>query len=690
MKAYPAKNIRNVCLLGHGGDGKTSLAESLLFMTKATDRLGKISDGNTISDFDSEEIRRKISISTSLLPIEFRDHKINILDAPGYLDFGGERQQALRVAGCAVIVCSAKNGVGVGTELAWKRTEARKIPKMLYISKIDEENADYYKAFEGLREKFGVSVCPIVIPAIVGGETVGIVDVVTMTAYELKNGAAVEMPIPDEMQDQVATVRGQIAESVAETSEEYMEKYFAGEEFTSEEYIHGINLGLMDGSLTPVFCGSALTGIGSLALLRGLIDYAPSPLDMPPEIGVDANGEMVEIERDENAPARILIFKTVSDQYGKFSFFKVLSGKVRADMALTNARTGQAEKLGHLYFVRGKQRVETQEIGFGDIGAVSKLAAGKTGDTLCAAGAVVTLPGLDLPKPTYSLAILPKVKGGEEKIASGLARLAEEDLTFTAATNNETHQYVICGCGDMHIDVLCSRLKARFGAEVTLEPPRVPYREKIRKKVRVQGKHKKQSGGHGQYGDVWMEFEPGDQEDLVFEEKVVGGAVPKNFFPAVEKGLRDCISKGVVAGFPVVYLKATLVDGSYHDVDSSEMAFKVAAGLAYKAGLPQANPVLLEPIGHLEVTVPDSYMGDVMGDLNKRRGRVLGMSPAERGMQTIEAEVPMAEMHSYTIDLRSMTQGRGSFVFEFVRYEEAPMNVQQKIVEERAHLLQED
>ena len=690
MKTYPAEKIRNICLLGHGGDGKTSLTESLLFMTKATDRLGKVADGNTISDYDPEEIKRKISVSASLVPIEFNDHKINVLDAPGYLDFGGERQQALRVAGCAVIVCSAKNGVGVGTELAWKRTAARKIPKMIYISKIDEENADYYKAFDGLREKFGVSVCPIVIPAIVGGKTVGIVDVVKLKAYELKDGVAVEMPIPAEMQAKVDEVREQIKESVAETSEEYMNKFFDGEEFTTDEYVHGINIGLMQGSLTPVFCGSAMTGIGSLALLRGLIDYAPSPFDMPAEIGEDANGELVDIERTEKAPTRILIFKTVSDQYGKVSYFKVMSGKVTDDMTLINARTGEAEKVGHLYFVRGKNRVEAKMVGFGDIGAISKFGDAKTGDTFCAADAVVALGGFDLPKPTYAQAVLSKVKGGEEKIAAGLARLAEEDLTFTAVNNNETHQYIVTGCGDMHIDILCSRLKARFGAEVELEAPRVPYREKIRRKVRVQGKHKKQSGGHGQYGDVWMEFEPGDQEDLVFEEKVVGGAVPKNFFPAVEKGLRECISKGVVAGFPVVYLKATLVDGSYHDVDSSEMAFKMAASLAYKAGLPQANPVLLEPIGTLAVTVPDSYMGDVIGDLNKRRGRVLGMTPAEAGHTTIDAEVPMAEMHTYTIDLRSMTQGRGMFVFEFARYEEAPMNVQEKVVAERAHLLADE
>ncbi len=690
MNAYPASNIRNVCLLGHGGDGKTSLAESLLFMTKSTDRLGKISDGNTVSDFDAEEIKRKISISASIVPLEFQNHKFNFIDTPGYFDFAGEVYQALCVADTAVIVCTAKSGVEVGTEIAWKNVNKRKMPRAFYISKIDEENADYHKAYESLREKFGVSVCPMVIPAIVDNKIIGIVDLIPLKAYELKNGAAVEMPIPESMKADVDEIRSHIAESVAETSEEYMEKFFAGEEFTVEEYQIGIKRGVMDGTIAPVFCGSAATGIGTLALLRGLIGYAPSPLDAPAVVGEDSKGEQVEISVNENGPSAAFVFKTVSDQYGKLSFFKVVSGKVSSDMTLTNARSGQAEKMGHLYTVIGKKHIDVKEVTAGDIGAVSKLAVTRTGDTLCAAGSIVKLPPIEFPAPTYSLAVAPKVKGGEEKIASGLIRMNEEDLTFKTNNNAETHQFVVTGYGDIHIDVLCSKLKSRFGADVELQEPRVPYREKIRKPVKVQGRHKKQSGGHGQFGDVWIEFQPGDVEELVFEEKIVGGAVPKNFFPAVEKGLRESITKGVLAGFPVVYLKATLVDGSYHDVDSSEMAFKVAAGLAYKAGLPQANPVLLEPIGSLRVYIPDSYTGDIMGDLNKRRGRVLGMNPAESGTTVVEAEVPMAEMNSYTIDLRSMTQGRGSFEFEFVRYEDAPANVQQKIIDERKAYLEED
>ena len=690
MKAYPVEKIRNICLLGHGGDGKTSLVESLLYMTKNIDRLGKVSEGNTVSDFDAEEIKRKFSVSTSVVPVEFYDHKFNFLDTPGYFDFVGEVHQAMRVADAAIIVCTAKTGVQVGTEIAWKKVNEKKMPRMFYIGKIDEENARYYTVYEQLREKFGVSVCPMVIPAIIDEKIVGIIDLIPMKAYELKDGAAVEMPIPPECMEKALMVRSQIAESVAETCEEYMEKYFAGEEFTIDEYMDGVKRGVMEGTLAPVFTGSAYTGIGSLALLRGLVGYSPCPIDAPKDMAVTDDGELVEITVGDHDGALAVIFKTVSDQYGKFSFFKVLSGNIKSDMSLFNPRTNENEKIGHIYQVIGKKRVDATEITTGDIGAVAKLAEARTGDTLCTPDKKVHLHGINFPTPTYSLAVNPKAKGGEEKIASGLARLAEEDVTFKTVNNSETRQFVVTGYGDMHIDILCSKLKSRFNVDVDLVEPRVPYREKIRKSVKVQGRHKKQSGGHGQFGDVWIEFQPGDVEELVFEEKIVGGAVPKNFFPAVEKGLRDSIKKGVLAGFPVVYLKATLVDGSYHDVDSSEMAFKVAANLAYKAGLPQADPVILEPIGSLKVYVPDDYMGDVIGDLNKRRGRILGMNPQGDGQSIVEAEVPMAEMNTYTIDLRSMTQGRGSFEFAFERYEDAPMNVQQKIIEERKAYLEED
>jgi elongation factor G len=683
-------NIRNISLLGHGSDGKTSLAESILFLTKGTDRLGRVADGNTVSDYDPEEIRRQISIGSTPLPVEFAGAKLNVIDTPGFFDFVGEVLQALRVSESGLVVVNGKGGIGVGTEKAVKLLAERKLPRLFYVSKLDEENSDFYKVFDALRAQFGISVCPVVIPIVEGGRTTGIIDIVTRKAYRAAGGKTEEIPVPAAMNDRLEEMYALLAENVAETSEELMEKFFGGEAFTPEELKAGIRVGVAALSLSPVFCGSALQGLGTEVLLRGLVDYAPSPLDRSAEKGVTADGQTVEVAVDPEGPVRLFVFKTLSDQYGKFSFFKVISGKIKADTQVINARTGASEKVGRLQLVKGKTKTENAEISCGDLGAVAKLVDTKTGDTLCAPGYVVALEGIRFPNACYSMAVFPKIKGGEEKIASGLTRMNEEDQTFQVVQNAETKQMVVSGLGDIHIDVLCSRLKNRFGVEVELSPPRVPYREKIRKKVRVEGKHKKQSGGHGQYGHVWIEFEPGDTEDLVFEEKIFGGSVPKNFHPAVEKGLRDRINHGVLAGYPVVFLKATLVDGSYHDVDSSEMAFKTAAGLAYKNGLPQANPVLLEPVGLLRVFIPDQYMGDVIGDLNKRRGRVMGMNPGEDGEQVVEAEVPIAEMSSYAIDLRSMTQGRGSFTLEFQRYEETPMNVQQKVIEETKQFLEEE
>lgn len=684
--SYATKNIRNICLLGHGGTGKSSLAESMLFMTNMTDRLGKVVDGNTVSDYDSEEIRRKISISAATMYSEYRDCKINILDTPGYFDFTGEVYEALRVSDGGIVICSAKDGLSVGTEKAWKYLEARALPRIIYVSKVDEENGDYEAVYTAMREKYGTSVCPMIAPIKdMSGKVTGIVDLVLRKAYVLENGKRKEIDIPSDMD--LEAFYTAVNESVAETSEELMEKYFSGEEFTLEEKVQGLSTGIKELTLFPVFCGAAIEGLGTLALLDAIVNLFPSPAERAAET-VRAGEDEKVLPADENGPACAVIYKTLSDQYGKFSFFKVLSGKITSDITLINPRTGSTEKMGHIYMMQGKKSIEVKEIGCGDIGAVAKLVSTKTGDTLCDPKLAVTAEGIPFPEPCYSMAISPKIKGQEDKIAAGLARLGEEDLTFTIVNNAETHQMVISGAGDIHLDVLCSKLKNKFGVEVELSPARVPYREKIRKKVKVQGRHKKQSGGHGQFGDVWVEFEPGDTEELIFEEKIFGGSVPKNFHPAVEKGLRDSISRGVLAGYPVVFLKATLVDGSYHDVDSSEMAFKMAASLAYKAGLPQANPVLLEPIGALKVNIPDSYMGDVIGDLNKRRGRIMGMNPASDGQQIVEAEVPMAEMSSYAIDLRSMTQGRGSFTFVFERYEETPAQNQAKIIEE-AKLLAE-
>ncbi len=679
--SYTARDIRNVCLIGHGGDGKTALAESMLYYTKGTDRLGKSAEGTTVSDFDPEEIKRKYSISTSIIPIEYGKSKINLFDNPGYFDFAGEVMQSIRVVDSGVIVVSAKNGIGVGTEKSWKYLYERKLPRFVYISKLDEEHADFFKTFEALREKFGKTLAPIVIPITEGDKTVGIVDIIHKNAFLSGKGKTQHTDIPEGLQDKVEEYYEFLCEAVAETSEENMEKYFAGEPFTLGEIITGINRGVKDLSLVPVFCGSAMTGLGTEALIHGLVDFAPDPTEGYPQEAVNENGEEVTINCAPEETPVMYIFKTVSDQYGKQSFFKVISGNVTPDLTLENSRSGDMEKLGHIYTVKGKKTTEVKVLNCGDIGVVSKLASVKTGDTLCVPARPLTLKPAEYPEPCHSRAIYAKVKGQEEKIASGLTRLAEEDLSFKLVNNAETKEMVLTGAGDIHLDVLCSKLKSKFGVESELREPKVAYRETIRKSATVRGRHKKQSGGHGQFGDVVIEFSPGETQELTFEEKVVGGAVPKNFFPAVEKGLRESCEKGVLAGYPMVFVKATLLDGSYHPVDSSEMAFKMAASLAYKEGIPQAGPVILEPIGSLKVTIPDSMMGDIMGDLNKRRGRIMGMTPDDDGNQVVEAEVPMSEMMSYAIDLRSMTQGSGSFTFAFVRYEEAPATTQQAIIE---------
>lgn len=679
--SYSVQNIRNICLLGHGGNGKTSLVESMLYLTGGSVRLGNPADGNTVSDYDPEEIRRKISISTAIAPVEYNGCKINVLDTPGYFDFAGEVTEALRVSDAAVIVCSAKAGMSVGAEKAWQLCEERKLPRFLYISKTDEDNSDYNAAFETLRQRFGKNIAPLVAPIWDSSKRViGIIDVLHKRAYEMKDGKRSEIPVPEDKLPVLDELYDALKESVAETSEAFMDKYFNGEDFTYAEMVQGLRQGVRELSLFPVVCGSAVQGLGTLMLMDSIIDLAPNPTEGVNEMVENSKGEPEEYILAPGALPCAFVFKTISDQYGKYSFLKVLSGTIAPDMPLVNARTGEAEKLGRLYIMKGKKAEEVKELTCGDIGAVSKMEKLKTGDTISDARKVVTLEPMDFAEPCYSVAIAPKTKGQEDKIAAGLNRLGEEDLTFSYVNNAETHQMVISGTGDMQMDVIVSRLKSRFGVDCELSTPKVAYREKIRKKVKTQGRHKKQSGGHGQFGDVWIEFEPGDQEEMEFAENVFGGAVPKNYFPAVEKGLREAVAHGVLAGYPVVNLKCTLVDGSYHPVDSSEMAFKTAAQLAYKAALPEASPVLLEPIGTLKVTVPDDYMGDVMGDINKRRGRVLGMNQAGEGKQEIEAEVPMAEMATYAIDLRSLTQSRGTFTFRFVRYEDAPMNVQEKVI----------
>ena len=645
------------------------------------DRLGKTSDGNTVSDYDPEEIKRQISISASVIPVEYNGCKINVLDTPGNFDFAGEVVECLSVADAGILVCAAKGGLSVGTERAWKLLNERKMPRLIYISKMDEDNVDFNSAFDTLREHFGKNIAPMVVPIWDENKRVtGIADVLHKRAFELHDGKRVEIEVPEDKVPVIEEIYEKLMESVAETSEEFMDKYFSGEPFTYAEVVQGLKAGVKDGSIVPVLCGSAYTGLGTMMLLDLIIDLLPTPLEGIPAVGTDREGEPAEFIVSQGAVPAAYVFKTVADQYGKFSFVKVLSDHLSPDMTLVNTNTGNNEKLGRLYVMSGKKNTEVKELMCGDIGAIGKMDKVKTGDTLCDARKFMKLDPLPFAEPNYSKAIAPKVRGQEDKIAAGLARLNEEDPTFRVVNNAETHQMVVTTAGDIQMDVLVSKLKSRFGVEVELSEPRVAYREKIRKSVSKQGRHKKQTGGSGQFGDVWIRFEPGPNEELEFCEEVFGGSVPKNFFPAVEKGLREACLHGVLAGYPVVNLKATLYDGSYHPVDSSEIAFKTAAQLAYKAALPEASPVLMEPVGELKVTVPDNYMGDVIGDLNKRRGRVMGMDPTDDGSQVITAEVPMAEMMTYAIDLRAMTQSRGSFVFHFVRYEDCPPAAQEKAI----------
>ena len=679
---YSVQNIRNVCLLGHGGSGKTALAESLLYMTGAIDRMGKAADGNTVCDYDPEEIKRQISISLAVAPLEFKGCKINVLDTPGSFDFSGEVMEALRAADAAIIVCSAKDGISVGLEKAWKYCEERNMPRFIYISKTDEDNADYNATFDALRAKYGNKIAPVVVPIWdEDKKIIGIIDVMNKRAYEMRDGKREEIEIPEGKEDVVTQFNDALKESVAETSEAFMDKFFSGEDFTYAEMIQGLRQGVRELSLFPVLCGSAVNTMGSLMLLDYISELLPTPMEGNYHKATRQDGETEEFVVSPGGVPTAFVFKTVADQYGKYSYVKVLSGVIKPNMSLVNATTGETEKLGRIYIMRGKKATETDELGVGDIGAIGKMEKVRTGDTLCDPRKIVALKQIPFAEPCYSVAIAPKTKGQDDKVAQGLYRLNEEDPSFSVVNNAETHQMVLYAAGDIQVDVLVAKLKSRFNVEAELKAPRVPYREKIRKTVQKQGRHKKQTGGSGQFGDVWIRFEPNpEEEQMVFAEEVFGGSVPKNFFPAVEKGLKEACVHGPLAGYPVVNLKAVLYDGSYHPVDSSEIAFRTAAQLAYKAAMPEANPVLLEPVGELKVVVPDSYMGDVIGDLNKRRGRVMGMNPTGDGEQEIEAEVPMAEMTSYAIDLRAMTQSRGSYTFHFVRYEDCPPAAQEKAI----------
>ncbi|MBE6759274.1 MAG: elongation factor G [Ruminococcaceae bacterium] len=677
MKQYPANKIKNVVLAGHGGSGKTSLAEAMLWLSGAADRMGKTADGNTVCDFDPEEIKRKTSVSTAVAPLERNGLKINLLDAPGLFDYVGGVNEGYRAAETALIVVAAKDGVAVGSEKANKLALTTGRSRIFFINKLDTEGANFYKAYEALREAFGPSVCPVVVPYYEGDALKCYVDIIEGKAFTFANGkaAACDMPALDNLDE----LKDQLNEAIAETDEELMMKFFDGEAFTHDEIVKGLSMGIASGSIAPVYCGAALNAEAVELLLAGIEKYAPTPCDVAPEV----SEEGTEIKVSESEPTAAILFKTVADAFvGKMSFFKVLAGKISSDSPLVNMRTGTNEKFGKLITVRGKKQEDTNCIPAGDIGAVTKLGNANTGDTFCDPGRQVTLKGVEYPNPLLSKAILPVKKGEEDKIASGISKLIDEDPSIKFVTNAETHQMVLSGQGDQHIDVIVSKLKSRFNVDVILETPRVPYRETIRKTVEQQGRHKKQSGGHGQFGDVYIRFGPSEAEGLEFVDEVVGGTVPRQFIPSVEKGLLNCIKKGVLAGYPMVGLRAALYFGSSHPVDSSDMAFQMAASIAYKEGIPKAAPTLLEPIGTLKAIIPNDNMGDVMGEVSVRRGRVLGMDPAEDGMQILSAEVPMAEMGDFATFMRQCAQGRGTFTFEFARYEDCPSQVAQKVIEE--------
>jgi elongation factor G len=679
MKNYSADKIINIALAGHSGSGKTTLAESMLYIAKASDRLGKVSQGNTICDYDPEEVKRQVSVFTSIAPFEWKGHKINLIDTPGLFDFAAGLYEGTRAADSLIVTIAGKSGVQVGTEKAVEAADSRGLTKIFFVSGLSDESSRFYDVLGELRDAFGPSICPVVVPHFVDGKIDCYIDLLDMKAYAYNGVEVSEVEIPET--DKMDDMKNAIYEAVAQTSEEMFDKYFAGEEFTHEEVIKGLSKGFREGSVSPVFCGDAFTsGVG--ILMDAIVELAPTAKERAAEMAEDENGDLVEVAVDENGKTAAIVFKTVSDPFiGKLSYFKVVSGKVIPGKNLYNMRTGKEERITKVLTVKGKKQEEAKEICAGDIGAFPKLQATITGDTLCAQDNKVRLEPVEYPNFLLSMAIYPKAKGEEDKVAAGCIKLCEEDATLSFKNNLETHEMILSGLGEQHLDVVVSRLKDKFAVDAELRVPKIAYRETIKSKVKVQGRHKKQTGGHGQFGDVWIEFEPCDTDGLVFEQHVVGGAVPKGYFPAVEKGLHDSIKKGPLAGYPVVGLKATLYDGSYHPVDSSEMAFKMAATIAYKAGMPKANPILLEPIGSLKAYVPDNSMGDVMGEINKRRGRVLGMNPYKEGSQVVEAEVPQGEMGDFSTFIRQCTQGRGSYTFNFVRYEEVPTHIAQSVID---------
>ncbi len=683
MADYQTKDIRNIALMGHGSEGKTTLTEALLFAAGNIERQGKVEDGSTTADFDAEENKRGISISAAIAPVEWKNTKINLIDVPGYFDFIGEAMGPLRVARTVGIVTSASGSLAVGAEKAWDMAVRQGAGRMFIINQMDREHADFGKTLETLREKYGSSVVPLIVPTGNAANFKGVVNLLENKAFEGAGKNTKEIPVPGSLGDEMAHYIEEITEAAAEADDALLEKFFEEGTLSHEEILVGFRKGMQSGSIVPVVCASAVTGVGIVPLLDMMTNYLASPEGSQMEGVNPKTGEALIRKCDNSEPFSAYVFKTVADPFvGKLSLFRVISGTLTPATALYNATQEKSEKAGGLFVMRGKKQTAVQTLSAGDIGALSKLSVTATGDTLCDPGDPVKYPELTYPVPSFSKAVFAAKQGEEDKVFSGLARLQEEDPSLKIEKNAETTETVVSGQGDLHLDVVRSKLKSKFGAEANLEDPRIPYRETIRKTVSAQGRHKKQSGGHGQFGDVWIEFSPIGDTNVEFEfvDAVVGGVVPRNFIPSVEKGLRENIVKGVLAGYPMVGLRAKLYDGSYHAVDSSEMAFKTAARIAYKKGCMEASPVLLEPVMHVEVLVPDEYMGDIMGDVNKRRGRIMGMNQVD-GLQQVVAEVPLSEMSKYATDLRSMTQARGSFIMSFERYEEVPGDVAKKIIE---------
>jgi elongation factor G len=694
LKKFKVEQIRNLALLGHGGCGKTMLAEAMLFATKATDRFGKVDDGNSVMDYDPEEIKRKISISTAIAPLEYGDCKVNLLDTPGFFDFIGEVKGAIRAAGSACIVSCAVSGVEVGTEKAWEYCEEQNLARLIVVNKMDRENANFGETVKALREKFGKNVIPVQVPIGAADTFKGIVDILKNKAYILEAGKKTETPVPAEMESIIAEYKGMLMDAVAETDDDLLTKYLDGQELTQEELLTGARRGTISGQLIPVLAVSALKQIGIANLLEVVTRFMPSPADRGEVSGEHPVTKEAERRKpSDSEPFAALIFKTMADPFvGKLTIFRVMSGVIKSDSQVFNPNLGINERIGQLFVLKGKFQEPATELGAGDIGAVAKLQDAFTGQTLCDKDHPIVFAPIDFPKPKLSLAVEPKAKGDEEKISAGLHRLTEEDPTFAVAKDPVTHEMVASGMGDLHIEVITTKLRKKFGVDVTLKIPKIAYKETIKSTVKVEGKHKKQSGGRGQYGHVWLELSPMPPGESSFEfvDKIFGGSVPQNYRPAVEKGVVETMEKGVLAGYPVVNVRVALLDGSYHPVDSSEMAFKIAASLAFKKGFGDAKPILLEPVMSLVVRTPEEFMGDIMGDLNKKRGKILGMEQ-DGHYEIVRALAPQAELFKYAIDLRSMTQGRADFTVTFDHYEEVPgVTAEGVIAEARKHLVAEE